>query len=255
MKISIITVAYNSGQTIADTIHSVSNQLYEDYEHLVIDGVSQDSTVNIAQALEHPKLKIFTEPDEGIYDAMNKGFARASGEIIGFLNSDDVYMDMKALTRIAAAFQDETVEACYADLVYVTQDDKRVVRHWKSKRFEKGDFSKGWCPAHPTFYIRKSALERLGSFDLSFKLASDVEFMMRYLERGGVKFAYIPNILVRMRVGGVTNKNWSNVVKQNKEVCLALQKNDVSFCIISFWIHKLFSRTRQYLAARLVKLG
>ncbi len=253
MKISVITVSYNSAATIADTVRSVATQSYQNIEHLVIDGRSKDSTVQIVEELRHPHLILSSEPDAGIYDAMNKGLSRATGELIGFLNSDDFYADSTVLEKVAAAFEDESVEACFADLVYVTPDNSRVTRYWKSKPFTKDDFAKGWCPAHPTFYIRKSALDRLGMFDQQFKLAADVEFMMRYLDSGAIKSIYIPHVFVRMRLGGATNQSWGNVWKQNKEIFVALKKNSISFSPIFFCTHKIFSRAWQYFSARFFK--
>ena len=228
-------------------MRSVANQSYQNIEHLVVDGRSKDSTVQVVEELRHPHLILSSEPDAGIYDAMHKGLERAAGEVIGFLNSDDFFADADVLEKIAAVFQDESVEACYADLVYITFDNGRVARHWKSKPFEKGDFAKGWSPAHPTFYIRRSALDRLGLFDLTFNLAADAEFMMRYLEVGKIKSVYIPHVLVCMRLGGATNQSWKNIFKQNKEIFLALQKNKIPFNSFGFWISKIISRIRQYL--------
>lgn len=252
VKISIITVSYNSAITIADTIRSVAIQTYQDIEHLVIDGQSSDATVQIVESHAHPNLILSSESDGGIYDAMNKGLSRASGEVIGFLNSDDFYADATVLQKVAEVFNDESIEACFADLVYVTLDTTRVVRYWRSRPFVKGDFSKGWCPPHPTFYVRRSALQRLGLFDQSFKLAADVEFMMRYLERGAIKSVYIPKIFVRMRIGGVSNQSWKNVWKINKEIFSALKKNDVSFRVFNFLAHKILDRSWQFLLARLL---
>jgi glycosyltransferase involved in cell wall biosynthesis len=182
---------------------------------------------------------------------MNKGLARATGDVIGFLNSDDYYADTTILNRIADAFENSAVDACYGDLVYMTTDNKSVVRYWKSKMFAKGDFAKGWSPAHPTFYVRKSVIERLGHFDLSYKLAADVEFMMRYLERGGVSVEYIPHVMVKMRLGGVSNQSWKSVVKQNMEIFRALHKNGIPFSIGYFSIIKLCNRLSQFVAGRL----
>ena len=252
MKISIITVSYNSAATIADTVRSVANQSYQNIEHLVIDGQSKDATISVVEEHRHPNLILTSEPDGGIYDAMNKGLKRATGEIIGFLNSDDFYADSAVLEKITAVFKDESVEVCYADLVYILPDNSSVVRHWKSKVFATGDFAKGWSPAHPTFYVRRSALERLGFFDQSLKLAADADFMMRYLEIGNVKSVYIPCVLVRMRIGGASNQSWKNILKQNKEVFSALRKNGISFNPIIFWIYKIFSRVRQFIFARFV---
>lgn len=245
MKITVITVAYNSAATIADTMDSVAMQAYRDMEHLVVDGASRDDTVKIAQARSTPHTRITSEPDKGIYDAMNKGFGLAQGEIIGFLNADDLYADDQVLTQVADAFQDPAIEACFGDLVYVTHDNRRVVRYWKSCPHRLGSFSRGWCPAHPTFYVRRSALERLGRFDLSFRLAADTEFMLRYLEKGGVRSAYIPRVQVRMRVGGATNQSIGNIVRQNREIFQALEKNNVGYSPVSFMAHKVANRIWQ----------
>lgn len=251
MKITIITICYNSAKTVADTLKSVREQIHKNIEHIVVDGGSKDKTLEVVATAGPHVAKLVSERDDGIYDAMNKGLALATGEIVGFLNSDDFYADSSVLTKIANAFQDESVDACYGDLVYVSQDSSRVVRYWRSKPFIKGSFAKGWCPAHPTFYVRKSVIDRVGFFDQSFKLASDMEFMMRYLERAKIRSVYIPNVLVKMRVGGVTNQSWKNIVQQNKEIFIALQKNGVQFSKPLFLIRKLKSRLGQFIAGRL----
>jgi glycosyltransferase involved in cell wall biosynthesis len=249
VKISVITVSYNSASTIADTVCSVASQKYPDIEHLVIDGSSTDDTVQVVQANRHPNLVVSSEPDAGIYDAMNKGLTRATGEIIGFLNADDLFADAEVLARVAKAFvTDPNIEACFGDLVYVTEDDSKVVRYWKSRPFDKGDFANGWSPAHPTFYIRRSALNRLGQFDLAYQLAADTEFMMRYLECGGVRSAQIPHVQVRMRLGGATNQSWRNIALQNREILQAFKKNCIPYSLPTFVLHKLASRVWQRLA-------
>ena len=255
MTISVITVTYNSAKTVADTMVSVAMQSYADIEHLVIDGASKDNTLDVVRSHARSQTRLISEPDDGIYDAMNKGLVEASGEIVGFLNSDDLYADASVLEKVANAFQDPAVEACYADLVYVSQNNRRVVRYWKSRSFTKGDFAKGWCPAHPTFYVRKSVIERLGLFDRSYKLAADVEFMMRYLERGQIRAVYIPRVLVRMRVGGATNQSWKNIWKQNSEIFSALRKNSVTFSAVQFWVLKVFSRVWQYIFGYIFKIN
>lgn len=251
MKISVITVAYNSVKTIVDTLDAVAMQAHPDIEHLVIDGASQDGTLEIVRSHRNPQIRLISEPDKGIYDAMNKGLAQATGEVVGFLNSDDFYTDAAVLAKIANAFQDPEVDACYADLVYVSQDKSRVLRYWKSKPFTKRDFAKGWCPAHPTFYVRKSVIESLGYFDKSYKLAADVELMMRYLERGEVRAAYIPHVFVRMRLGGASNESWKNIVLQNKEIFAALRNNCIPFSRMWFAANKVVSRIGQFVAGRI----
>ena len=252
MKISVITVAYNSAKTIGDTLDSVGMQTHADVEHIVIDGASKDKTVEMVLSYSNSNISLFSEPDKGIYDAMNKGISKAMGDIIGFLNSDDIYADTKVLAKVANAFKDPKVDAIYADLVYVTQDNSRIVRYWKSKSFLKGDFAKGWCPAHPTFYVRKSAIERLGLFDQSYKLAADMEFMLRYLERGQLNVVYIPHVLVRMRLGGASNQSWKSIIEQNQEIFAALRKNEIPFSKVWFVVNKVASRLRQF-ASGLVK--
>ena len=254
MKISIITDTRNSAKTVADTLASVRMQTYQDFEHLIIDGASIDSTLEIVNKYPLNKIRIFSEPDKGIYDAMNKGIALAYGDVIGFLNSDDFYTDNLVLEKIVNVFQDPNVDICYADLAYVTQDKKRIVRYWKSKPFIRGDFAKGWCPAHPTFYVRKSAIKRFGLFDQSYKLAADVELMMRYLEVKQLCAVYVPHILVHMRLGGATNKNWKNISLQNKEVFLALKKNGIPFSKIVFIINKAINRYLQFFEGYLMRI-
>ena len=249
--VTVITVCFNSDRSIKDTLQSIASQSYKNIEHFIVDGASTDRTLEIIRAWRGHPVRLISEPDKGIYDAMNKGLALASGEVVGFLNSDDFYADSLVLEKIANTFHDETVQASYADLVYVTQDNSRVVRYWKSKPFTKGDFAKGWCPAHPTFYVRKSVIEHLGLFDQTYKLAADMEFMMRYLERGQVRAAYIPHVLVRMRLGGATNLSWKNIAQQNKEIFAALRKNGVPFSRMWFAANKVVSRLNQFVVGRI----
>lgn len=246
MKISIITVCLNSESMIGFAIKSVSSQNYPSLEHIIIDGGSKDNTIKTILENNNRNLLLYSENDKGIYDAMNKGFKLASGEIIGFLNSDDFYADNTVLDLVAECFLDSTVDVCYGDLVYVSSDGSRVKRVWKSGSFAKGDFAKGWCPPHPTFYVRKSALEKYGLFDTSFSLASDADFMMRYLEFFSVKHIYIPKILICMRLGGATNKSWCNILTQNKEIFTAFGKNGIKFNSYVFWFFKLANRALQY---------
>lgn len=247
--VSLITVVYNAESTIEDTIRSVIEQTYKSIEHIVIDGGSTDGTIDIFHRYEDELDYWISERDAGIYDAMNKGFEIADGDIIGFLNADDVFSDDRALSRVVSAFQDPEVDVCFGDLIYVTQDNKTVVRYWKSRPFVSGSFGYGWAPAHPTFYIRRSALMRFGMFDLSYQLAADAEFMMRYLEKGGAHSKYISEVQVRMRVGGATNRTLSNVFRQNREIFRALRENGIPYSALSFCIHKLKSRIWQRLAA------
>jgi glycosyltransferase involved in cell wall biosynthesis len=224
-------------------------QNYKNIEHLVIDGVSTDGTLEILRSNVKHHFSLYSEPDGGIYDAMNKGISLASGDVIGFLNSDDLYADQSVISRITEVFLDSSVDACYGDLVYVTKDNKSVVRYWKSKPFLSGDFAKGWCPAHPTFYVRRSVFERLGIFDLGYKMAQDVELMMRYLEIGKINVVYIPQVLVRMRIGGVSNRDLKNIMLQNLEVIKALKYHRLNFSLLNFLVNKLIDRLVQFYLA------
>jgi len=254
VRISVITVCYNSAITLRETLASVAEQTHPDVEHTVVDGASTDNTLDIVREHGAHVARLLCEPDKGIYDAMNKGLGLTTGEVIGFLNADDLFADKHVLSRVAAAFEDPAVEACFGDLVYVTEDNTRVVRYWKSHPYVPGSFARGWCPAHPTFYVRRSALERLGRFDLSYRLAADTEFMLRYLEHGHVRAAYIAQVQVRMRVGGATNRSLRNVVRQNQEIFQALARNGIPFSRVSFLVHKIASRIWQRWAGARMKV-
>jgi len=253
MKISVITVALNSAATIADTLDSVAGQRHANIEHLVVDGQSSDSTLMVVESRRHDRLRWVSEPDAGLYDAMNKGLRMSRGEVVGFLNADDLYSDEFALTRVAQAFSDPLVDACYGDLIYITHNKRRIARHWRSRPYDKGLFAKGWRPPHPTFYIRRSAFERLGEFNLRFRLAADFEFMMRYLEDPKVRSRYIPHVLVQMRLGGATNRSWSNIVSQNREILEAIRAHNGHCSPLVFWTHKLAHQIWQRVAARRVR--
>jgi glycosyltransferase involved in cell wall biosynthesis len=247
MKISIITVAYNSAKTIRDTIQSVAIQSYSDIEYIIIDGGSEDDTIEIVKSFENIVDQFISEPDGGIYYAMNKGLSLASGEIVGFLNSDDFLVDSNVITDIVKALDDLTVDACYGDLVYVDQIDTcKVVRYWKSQDYKNGLCSSGWMPAHPTFYVRREIYIRYGNFDTSFHLQADYEMALRLLDIYKIKTIYIPKILVRMRIGGASNLSLKNIVLGNIEASKACRKYGLRGGI-GFVIRKILSRIPQFL--------
>ena len=247
MKISIITVCFNSEKTIRKTLESIKSQNSKKIEHLIIDGKSTDNTLSIVDEYSYEK-KIVSERDKGIYDAMNKGIKIAQGDIIGFLNSDDFYSSNEVVSKLENIFtRDSELEACYADIVYTDQvDTSQIVRYWKSSEFIPGSFSKGWCPPHPTFFARKSVFERFGDFDLSYGVASDVDLMIRFLEVNKIKARYIPELWVKMRIGGASNKSLKEIWKQNQNVLRALKKYNLPFNSISFYFHKIYSRGKQF---------
>lgn len=226
LKISIITVCYNSAATIVDTLRSVAEQTYPDVEHIIVDGGSGDGTLSLVREFRRHSGPLVSEPDRGIYDAMNKGLALASGEVVGFLNSDDVFADPGVLGRIATAFEAAEVDACYGDLVYVAASSSdRVVRYWRSRPYQPGLCRRGWMPAHPTFYVRREAYQRYGGFDDSLHIAADFEICLRLLEVHRLRVTYLPGVLVRMRAGGVSNSSLRNVIRSNREVSWALRKH------------------------------
>jgi glycosyltransferase involved in cell wall biosynthesis len=246
MKISIITVCYNSAKTIEDTLKSVANQKDINVEHILIDGASKDGTQQIIKQYDSVTTLI-SEPDKGIYDAMNKGIALATGDVIGTLNADDFYSDDHVLEEVAKVFLDPTVEACYGDLVYVRQNHVgQVVRLWKSIAFKPGSFKLGWMPAHPTFFVRASVYNRLGAFDLNYKIAADFELLFRFIEQNKIKTVYLSKVLVKMRLGGTTNKNMANVATQNREIISILRRYYPDFSVIRFVVSKALNRTAQF---------
>lgn len=247
MKISIITVAFNSAKTIRDTIDSVASQNHRDLEYLVIDGGSTDGTLDIIKCYQKLNINLISESDKGIYDAMNKGIRLATGNVIGFINSDDFYADSNVLSKITSVFQDPSVDCCYGDLCYVDQfDSKKISRYWQSCPFVPKSFCRGWCPPHPTFFARRSVYKKFGGFDLNFKLAADFELMARFLEKFQVNSIYIPNVLVHMRLGGVTNKNFKNVIVQNNEIVQALKKLELDPSFFRLFFNKFLSKLSQY---------
>lgn len=229
MKISVITATYNCAGTLRTTLESVSTQTHADIEHLVIDGGSKDDTMALVTGWTAHPIQWESGKDRGIYDALNKGIAKASGDVVGFLHADDVLQDARVLEKIARAFEDPAVQAVYGDLVYVAQDDlTQVIRTWQSGDFHVRKLRQGWMPPHPTFYVRRSLYERLGGFDLQYRIAADYDNMLRLLSGGdgrGIKTAYIPEVLVRMRTGGVSNRSLRNIVRKSREDLAIVRRN------------------------------
>ena len=238
MKISIITITYNSEKTIKDTINSVLSQNYKNIEYIVVDGDSQDYTKEIVNSYGNKISKFISEPDNGIYDAMNKGLKLCTGDIIGILNSDDVFFDNKVIERIVKEFEDKDVDSTFGDLYYVKQDNlDKIVRKWKSSPFIEGSFAKGWHPAHPTFYVKKEIYEKYGYFDTTFDVSADFELMLRFLEKYKITSSYIPQVLVKMRDGGESNRSIQNILLGNKNIRRAFVKNGIK-------VNKLYTPKR-----------
>ncbi|MFA6312392.1 MAG: glycosyltransferase family 2 protein [Sterolibacterium sp.] len=241
-----MTACYNSASTIEDTLASVAAQTHPDIEHIIVDGCSTDGTMEIVNRHRDRLAQVVSAPDKGIYDAMNKGIALASGEVVGFLNSDDFFASAGELECVAKAFEDPAVEACHADLVYVARHHPgQVVRYWKSNDYRYGQFRAGWMPAHPTFYVRRAIYEKFGGFDLQFRLQADFELAMRLLEVHRIKSVYIPRVLVKMRVGGATNSSLGNILQGNLEAYRACLKNGLPVTPL-FMLRKILSRIPQF---------
>ena len=236
MKISIITISFNSGGTIQKTLDSVFNQSYNNIEHIIIDGGSTDNTLAICNTFSHIS-KLISEPDNGVYDAFNKGLKLATGDIIGFLNADDVFFNNNSIQEIAEAFSSNKTDIVYGNLDYVNQDGK-IIRNWISKPYEKGLVKKAWMPAHPTFYCKKKVYNQLGGYNDSFKIGGDFELCLRFLEVNQVPSFYLNKKLVKMLVGGISNSNLKSKWIIYKEELRALKINAINVNPLVFLIYK-----------------
>jgi len=248
MKITIITVCFNSAETIADTLLSVAEQDYESVEHIVIDGGSHDATLSIIEQTPNRISHLISETDHGIYDAMNKGLNLATGDVIGFLNSDDVYAHRSILSTVMALLKDSQVDACYGDIIFVeAYNPDRVVRYWKAGLYASKRVAQGWMPPHPSFFAKQSAYALSGGFDPSYQLQGDYEMAIRLLEKQKISTIYLPETLVRMRMGGASNASIRNVIKGNIEAYRAARKHGLA---ITPWfiLSKVFSRIPQFFA-------
>jgi len=227
MKVSIITITYNSAATLEDTLKSVVNQDYPNIEYLIIDGKSKDNTLQIVDKYKDKITKIVSEKDKGLYDALNKGVNLASGDIIGMLHSDDLYESNHVISDIVKTFEkNPTTDGVYADLVFVDRTDiSKVTRTWESGNYEEGDFLNGWMPPHPTFFVRKECYERFGGFNTKLRLSADYELMLRMIHKNKIKLAYLPKVVVKMRMGGVSNVSLFVRLKANIEDKMAWKLN------------------------------
>jgi glycosyltransferase involved in cell wall biosynthesis len=240
MKITLITCCYNSANTIKATLDSVGMQTHSNLEYIVIDGGSTDNTLEVLAGYSNVITVLVSEPDRGIYDALNKGLALATGEVVGFLHSDDYFASSDALERIAASFSDSRVDAVYADLDYVDREDTdRILRKWRSKEFDPDLFKHGWMPAHPTFYLRKKYYDQFGGYDLDFRQSADYELMLRMLLKHELHAVYIPVVLIKMRVGGASNASFTNRWKANQEDARAWAKNGIKPGWLTRWLKPL----------------
>jgi glycosyltransferase involved in cell wall biosynthesis len=229
MKISIITVVYNNEKTIKDAMQSVLRQTYKNIEYVIIDGKSKDNTVNLINEYKEKLGYFISEKDNGLYDAMNKGIQATTGDVIGILNSDDLYQDLDVIAAVMERFNDDPeLDILYGDLVYVKSDDtSKVVRNWKSKRYYNNFFEDANVPPHPSLFVRSKVYKEAGLFDLQYKLAADYELMLRMFKKHNFKSKYLNRLIIKMRLGGATNQSFTNIVNQNKEVLKAWKNNDL----------------------------
>lgn len=239
MKISVITAIYNAAATLEACIDSVLSQDYPHVEYILVDGASSDDSLNIikAKAAQNPRLKWVSEPDTGIYDALNKGIAMATGEVLGFLHADDQFTHNQCLSAIAAAFAQKEVDGVYGDLRYVSaQEPDKLVRNWKSEVFKRDLLNRGWMPAHPTLYLRTELYKQFGGFDTSYRIAADYEFVLRIFKQPNLRFYYLPQTLVHMRTGGASNRSFKNLVQKSKEDYRAIKQHGLDLPRkILFW--------------------
>lgn len=248
MKISIITATYNSAATVRDTIESVLRQTHQNWELIIEDGVSKDDTLAIVREYEPQckgRMHIFSEKDEGLYDAMNRGIARASGDVIGILNSDDFYHDEYVLEDINRAMEGQPVDCVYGDLKFVKANNtRRVMRIWKGSQHENGAFLRGWHPAHPTFYARRECFDKFGGFNTSYAVSADFELMLRFIEVAGLRNRYINRYFINMRMGGESTGSLRNIIRGNIGILRALRENGFhpsTFIIVRRMLPKIWA--------------
>ncbi len=251
MKLSIVTITYNSRHTVEDTLRSVVEQDFPDLEYIIIDGQSTDGTLDIVNRYKSRIHAIVSEKDKGLYDALNKGIRHATGDVIGFLHSDDVYTDPHVLSKVMACFTaDPAVEGVYADLVFVGREHPdKVLRTWTAGPYREGMFLKGWMPPHPTFFAKRSLYDAYGGFNTSLKLSADYELMLRFIHIHKIRLAYLPETIVRMRMGGVSNVSFWVKLKANIEDKLAWRMNGVRPGRLTV-LRKPLSKIGQYLRFR-----
>jgi glycosyltransferase involved in cell wall biosynthesis len=237
LKVSIITVVFNGVSTIKHCIESVLNQDFDSIEYIIIDGNSNDGTRELIESYGSKIHKFLSEPDKGIYDAMNKGIKLATGDFIGILNADDFYANNSVISEIVKAVKINDSDACYGDLNYVDARDESVItRKWVSGKYKPNSFLMGWMPPHPTFFLKRTCYQKHGNFRLDMGSAADYELMLRMIYKHGIKLAYIPDVIVKMRTGGVSNSNIQNRLNANKNDRKAWEINGLKPYPFTLWL-------------------
>ncbi|MEF1289259.1 glycosyltransferase family 2 protein [Vibrio sp. M260118] len=246
MKVSIITATYNSSTTILDTVTSLEEQDYPNIEYIIVDGNSDDNTIELINKNCSKVSVVISEPDDGIYNALNKGIAVATGDVIGFLHSDDVLAYSSAITDVVNTFNRSGSQSVYADLEYVKKNDpSAVVRKWKSGEFSKNKLRFGWMPPHPTFYVKRECYQYYGSFDEEYKISADYDSIVRLLWQEGITVSYLRKVIIKMKVGGMSNRNINNIISKSKEDMAIMRDNGMpTFTAI---LYKNLSKIPQFL--------
>lgn len=249
MKISVITAVFNAAGTIEETLLSVAQQTHPDVEHIVVDGASSDATVEIIARHRDKLTRFVSEPDRGIYDAMNKGLALASGQVVGFLNADDLYASKDVLSRVVGIMERESLDALFGDVEFFRpKDPTRTVRRYRSARFSPDQIALGWMPAHPALFLRRRVYESYGLFRTDYRIAGDFEYCARIFHSNSLVYRSLPETLVRMRTGGISTSGWRNTLLLNREVLRACRENGIDTNIL-----KIFSKYPAKLLEFLVK--
>ena len=218
MKVSIITTVLSNRKYLSDAIESVLNQVHKDIEYIIVDGGSKDGTVELVRSYENKVSKFLTEPDEGMYDALNKGIQMATGDIIALINSDDFYVNRFVISQVVEAFEEHQCDAVYSNLYYISNSDKdKIIRTWDAGQYHNDSFYKGWMPPHPAFFVRREVYLKYGSFTTLLKFSADYELMLRFILKHKIKIHYLPKFFIKMRVGGTSNRSISNRLKANIE--------------------------------------
>jgi glycosyltransferase len=245
MKITVITVVFNGARTITDCLASVARQTHPDIEHIVIDGASTDGTADLVRSSSARVARFISEPDRGMYDAMNKALALATGEVVAILNADDVYADDSVLSEVEDVFSKTGCDSCYGDLVYVRKDDvARVVRHWDAGEYRRDRFERAWMPPHPACFIRRSVYAQCGDFNVSYKIAADYDLLLRFMYKNNISSIHVPRIWVKMRIGGASAGSLRAIITANLECYRAWKNNGLGINPIWF-ILKPFSKLLQ----------
>ncbi|EKE4245431.1 glycosyltransferase [Escherichia coli] len=246
MRISIITATYNSEKTLLDTLLSLEKQTHPDIEYIVVDGASKDNTIELIKSNCTRVSKIICEPDHGIYDALNKGIQAASGDVIGFLHSDDLLAYDDAIADIAKTFESTGCDAIYGDLEYVAQNDTtKRIRLWESGSFSRFKMKVGWMPPHPSFYMKRECYSQFGCFSLNYRISADYDSLLRYILKQRISIEYLPKVLVKMRVGGISNRSVSSMVKKSMEDIRVMKQNGIIWPIAL--VYKNISKLPQFI--------